>query len=360
MKKLLVLFIFFAPLISFGQKLDYGNSADAVKLCGVVQSSPFINDVEAEDALDKILSVIGASKRFVLKPCKDINNAIAVSYKGIRYILYDSEFINSLSSINDNYWINMFILAHEVGHHINGHSMDLLLYSADLVEKIDLEESRNQELEADEFAGFVLAKLGASFSEASEAVASIPLNADDSYSTHPKKSKRLVAIKTGYNKSTGNPVAYEAISRNIATEYFYSALEKDENSDYYGAIADYSKAIEIEPKYIVAYFNRGYSKAKLNDHLGAVTDYTKTIDLDPKNVKAYLNRGSSKIELEDYYGSIADFNKVIELDPNRAGAYFNRGLSKAFLFDKKGACKDGRNAKKLGYDASELIKLACR
>ena len=103
---------------------DYGNSADAIKLCTVIQTNNFGTDAEAAEGLARSMSVIGASKRFVLQPCDNINNAVATSYKGIRYILYDRDFMSSLNS-GDN-WENLFILAHEVGHHINGHSLDLL------------------------------------------------------------------------------------------------------------------------------------------------------------------------------------------------------------------------------------------
>lgn len=139
---------------------DYGNKVDPLKLCIAIQANNFISDVDAENALDRILSVIGASKRFVLQSCDNIDNAVAVSYKGVRYILYDKEFMNSLSSGNN--WSNLFILAHEVGHHINGHSLDLVLYATETVEAATLASRRQQELEADEFAGFILGKLGAS------------------------------------------------------------------------------------------------------------------------------------------------------------------------------------------------------
>ena len=197
MKKL-VLVLLLIPLVSFGQ--DYGNSADAMKLCTVLQTNNFGIDAEAEKGLDRILSVIGASKRFVLKPCDKIDNAIAASYKGIRYILYDRDFMSSLNSGNN--WKNLFILAHEVGHHINGHSLDLVLYAAEVVEPESLANQRKQELEADEFAGFVLAKLGGPISAANQTISSISTNSDDSYSTHPSRDKRLKAVSKGYYKKT--------------------------------------------------------------------------------------------------------------------------------------------------------------
>ena len=158
MKKLLLLLLII-PMVSFGQ------TKEELELCLAMQSSNFMTDSEAENALDKILNNIGASKNFVLTPCSEINNAAATSYKGIRYILYDKEFMQLINSRTNN-WSSLAILAHEVGHHINGHSVDILLYAADVVETKSLENKRKQELEADEFAGFVMARLGASLNNA--------------------------------------------------------------------------------------------------------------------------------------------------------------------------------------------------
>ena len=175
----------------------------------------------------------------------------------------------------------MFILAHEVGHHINGHSLDMLLYKS--VEPKTLKQRRQQELEADEFAGFILAKLGGSLSEANQVISSISTNEDDSYDTHPSRSKRLNAVKVGYDKALGNkPVVYETPTKaQTADEYFYRAYSKDNLKDYKGAVADYTKAIEINPNYAYAYYNRGIAKDELKDYKGAIADYTKAIEIRP-------------------------------------------------------------------------------
>ena len=389
MKKLLLLLLFI-PLVSFGQ--DYGNDSDALKLCTAIQTNSFISDSKADNALDRILSVIGASKRFVLQPCDNINNAVATSYKGIRYILYDKDFMDSLDS-GDN-WSNLFILAHEVGHHINGHSLDILLYAAEAVEPETLANQRQQELEADEFAGFILGKLGATLKQTSSIIKLISSEKDDTYDTHPSKSKRLASIETGFNKALGKKsVIYETPTNpQTAEEYFYSAYNKEKAGDYYGAIADYNKAIEINPN-DAAYNNRGLAKYNLDDFYNAISDYTKALELNPNNGNAYLNRGIAKFNLkdnnkaivdfnravkinpkdgiiyffrgiaksviEDYYGAIIDLNKAIEFDipSSEIGrAYYTRGICKIVLGDKNGACQDTRKAQSLGIDTSKLIK----
>jgi hypothetical protein len=200
MKKLLLLLLFI-PLVSFGQK---SNDADALKLCVALQSNNFTTDSEAEDAVNKILSVIGASQKPVLQACSNINNAIAAVYKGQRYILYDRDFMNSLTAGSNKYWSNMFILAHEIGHHINGHSLDILLYANDVIDPKSLEERRKQELEADEFAGFVLAKLGASLSQTSKVLSNLPRIGNENSSTHPSKDKRIASVRIGFKNGQNN------------------------------------------------------------------------------------------------------------------------------------------------------------
>ena len=87
--------------------------------------------------------------------------------------------------------------------------------------------------------------------------------------THPTKAKRLNAIKIGFNKALGKEqVVYEKKSNlNTAEEYFYRAYEKSDKGDYYGAISDYTKAIEINPNDADAYNNRGVAKYDLKDYM---------------------------------------------------------------------------------------------
>ena len=98
---------------------------------------------------------------------------------------------------NATAWSQLYILSHEVGHHINGHSIDVLLAAADVVEPKILSTKLQQELESDEFVGFILGELGAALEQTLEAINLMVSSKDDAYPTHPNKSKRLKAIKVG-------------------------------------------------------------------------------------------------------------------------------------------------------------------
>jgi tetratricopeptide (TPR) repeat protein len=339
MKNLLYLYCLIYSLGLTAQ--SYNDASEASELCFAMQGNSLINNEKAEVALNRILSVIGASKTFILQPCSGIDNALATSYKGLRYIIYDTEFMNDIANSNSA-WSQLFILAHEVGHHINGHSIDLLIIGSDILKPKTAAAKRQQELESDEFAGFILAKLGASLPEASEAINLMTSNKDDSYSTHPNKTKRLAAVKKGYDKALIKEITvYQSKSIDqTAEEYFYRGLIKFNKKDYNGAIFDYTKAIELNSNNSSIYHNRGLAKINLGDIEGSIEDYTKAIELDPDYVSAYMNRGNVKSNLKDYYGSIADHTKAIEIDPNYAPAYMNRGNVKSNLKDYYGAIAD--------------------
>jgi tetratricopeptide (TPR) repeat protein len=69
---------------------------------------------------------------------------------------------------------------------------------------------------------------------------------------------------------------------NSAVDYFYSAVYKENKGDMDGAIADFTRTIELYPKDAAGFFNRGVTKDAKGDHDGAIADYNRAIELDPK------------------------------------------------------------------------------
>jgi tetratricopeptide (TPR) repeat protein len=63
----------------------------------------------------------------------------------------------------------------------------------------------------------------------------------------------------------------------------------------------------------------------LQDFKGALADFNKAIAINPQNIYAYLSRGELRREqLQDLQGAFADFSKVIALDSTVAIAYVSR------------------------------------
>lgn len=146
----------------------------------------------ARDIVKEIIDVIGLKPRFELRAA-DIENAAAVAYNGKRYILYNEQFLASINNAVHTDWGGVSILAHEIGHHLNGHTLTRT------------GSNHGDELEADEFSGFVLRKLGASLAESQAAINL--LSEDRNSATHPGRGYRLASIKKGWQNADSQLLA---------------------------------------------------------------------------------------------------------------------------------------------------------
>src|SRR5262249_25679927 len=97
--------------------------------------------------------------------------------------------------------------------------------------------------------------------------------------------------------------------------------------DFEKAIADFSKAIEIDPNYAESFNERGIAYREMKDYNRAIADQTKAIEINPRFARAYNSRGNAYHEMKDYARAIADTDKAIEVDPSYARAYNARGFT---------------------------------
>ena len=79
-----------------------------------------------------------------------------------------------------------------------------------------------------------------------------------------------------------------------AYDWWESGNEKYNKGDCQGAMADWTKAIKINPQYDDSCVNLGFSRTELGDFRGAIADYTKAIEINPQRADAYFNRGVTK------------------------------------------------------------------
>ena len=55
---------------------------------------------------------------------------------------------------------------------------------------------------------------------------------------------------------------------------------------------------------------------KLKQYKEAIADFDKAIELNPEDSAAYNNRGNAKDEFKQHKEAIVDYDKAIELNPN--------------------------------------------
>jgi serine/threonine protein kinase len=125
------------------------------------------------------------------------------------------------------------------------------------------------------------------------------------------------------------PTAIPATTASIQPKAAPKAVSKEDLA----ALARYNRAIELDSEDMMAHNDRGVLKAqKLHDIQGAIADFNRAIDLNPTVAKvavAYYNRGTLKNdELNDTKGALADLDRAIEIDTNYANAYHQRGRLK--------------------------------
>lgn len=130
------------------------------------------------------------------------------------------------------------------------------------------------------------------------------------------------------------------LTAQTASTYVTSGLEKYRLGDYDGAIADYSKALDLNSSYIGAYNNRGLAKSKQGNFDGAIADYSQAIKMKPTFTDAYFNRGAAEFLQGNFDAAIADFTKTISLKPDHQSAYFHRGLARDCQTNFQGASED--------------------
>jgi hypothetical protein len=181
-------FILKMTSVSSQEKLNINYACSYYGEKNPVSVYTFTSDNEAQSALKMITDAAGLSPNFKLV-ASNVPNAAAVIFNNQRYILYNQTFMYNISQ-RINYWASISILAHEVGHHLNGHSLT------------SGGSRPNLELEADKFSGFMLSKLGAGLDEAQSAINT--LVSERGSLTHPGRSARLAAIASGWYQNSSS------------------------------------------------------------------------------------------------------------------------------------------------------------
>jgi IrrE N-terminal-like domain len=178
---------------------------------------------EAEKTIDAICRKIGVTSKGFIIEAADVKNAEALIINNKRYIHYNPFYINKIKQESQTNRAIIFVLAHEIGHHINAHAL----------ETTDVEKRKEEELEADYFAGCALAHINATLEDLEKAVSILSENGDEK---HPPRSARLMSATSGWEdcqpkikpKEPAPPVqkpdaAIECFRNNTGDVYFKNA-----------------------------------------------------------------------------------------------------------------------------------------
>lgn len=85
--------------------------------------------------------------------------------------------------------------------------------------------------------------------------------------------------------------------------------------DSQAALANYNKAIELNPKHVDAWVRKGVTLYNLKDYYEASICLNEAVRLSPVSFKAIYNRGKNRLALKDLEGAFGDFDRAISLKP---------------------------------------------
>lgn len=229
-KKLIFLFAMSLGFSAFSQeKVTFACSytSNQINEKAICDMLGFRTRPEAQKAVEDIVKRSGLKQNFYVMECPNIDNCFAATRNGERLIVYDGSFMRRVNSLAKTDWGAISVLAHEIGHHLQGHT--LKTGGSD----------PERELEADEFSGFVMYQMGASLKEAQSAI--WKLTTDHDSGSHPPRSKRLTAIKKGYSNAQDLYPRISAVSE--------KPFETKSTSNTIPEVTEVKREVSKEPVY---------------------------------------------------------------------------------------------------------------
>jgi hypothetical protein len=217
-------FLFAISFCSLPAKSQANKSARPIvrsesKVCGyeldkTLGARPLTSLEEARRILDEVLDKADIDKKLInLYPAK-VGEYLGVACvdNGKTTILFDPGELNKLLNSSASEWVVKSIFAHEAGHHYRNHNI-----------RKPKQGNKELELEADETAGQILAKLGASSQVAREAyrawIGEDKIYIEYGITEYPLPSQRLEALEKGWRSIMDVNIVWKADDSSLGHNY---------------------------------------------------------------------------------------------------------------------------------------------
>ena len=179
---------------------------------------------------------------------------------------------------------------------------------------------------------------------------------------------------TAGDKTKGAYIDQKAAKQNLTKGVDYAAQGKFKEAKeefvkiskvdlLYGSVKRFLQIIEdviskkIESRTAIHYF-KGVAYFKKGQNDKAIAEYNKAIEINPRLAEAYANRGLAYAQGKGQFDqAISDFNKAIGINPRYAMAYNDRAITYYYQGEDDKAWEDVHKAQSLGYQFTpEFLK----
>ena len=149
-----------------------------------------------------------------------------------------------------------------------------------------------------------------------------------------KNYKKVIEyMNTAVEFYNSGPIYNDKYKDDIYFNLAYAQRKLNQDS---AALVNYTKVIEIDDSYSSAYNNRGLIKRDNEDLYGAIDDFTNAIE-----------------ESFSFSGQLNAEPGALSFDSTSLGLYYNnRGITKEKLGDKEGACDDWSKGKSYNHSSA--------
>ena len=117
----------------------------------------------------------------------------------------------------------------------------------------------------------------------------------------------------GANSTT---ISAEASDEMNAEDYRRRGAASAGRRDFDSAVADFDRAIELEPTNSDAFYQRGVAKRDNRQGRQALDDFNQALTLQPNHIGALMARGQIRLAMNATAEADADFDKARALSPN--------------------------------------------
>ncbi|MBW8813414.1 MAG: DUF3857 domain-containing protein [Caulobacterales bacterium] len=143
-----------------------------------------------------------------------------------------------------------------------------------------------------------------------------------------------------YVATAGDVAAWEAQEPKTALDYAMRGSKFGQARRHAQAMADFDKAIALDPTLSGAYSARGLVKLGQNDVAGAKADYDKALALEPRNAQAYAGLGALAMREDRPLDAVDAFTHAAYLAPSNYAALGARAEAYRQLADFDHALAD--------------------